>query len=138
MDINTIIIISTNITIAIGIIAVIITLHLNQSKKIDAISDRITKLEIETKIGFEKLNAKFDRLEDKHTNLNQKIEERNTATNKKLDDHIVATNKRIDKLETETKTEIKEQQNTFKEIINKITDVFKNKDVLTEEPQVAV
>ncbi|MCL2040392.1 MAG: hypothetical protein FWG85_08215 [Bacteroidetes bacterium] len=130
MDSNLIVLISATSLSTIMIIVAMFTLFQNLTKKIDdvkteltkkidAINDRITKLEI----LVEKLNSKFGI-----------VEERNTATNN-----------RVSKLETEVKefkienkTELKEQQNTFKEIINKITDIFKSKDVLTEEPQVAV
>ena len=69
MDTNTIIIISTNITIAIGIIAVIITLHINQSKKIDAVNERITTFQIDSTNRITQLeinmNNRFNRIENK-------------------------------------------------------------------------
>ena len=65
MDTNTIIIISTNITIAIGIVAIIF----NQSKKIDDVKTELTKKIDDVKdeltnlkIEVTKLNSKFDRL----------------------------------------------------------------------------
>ena len=75
-----------------------IALFMNLNKKIDNINDRITKLEIETKIGFEKINSKLDGKEIQ----------------------ITTTNKRIDKLETD----FKEQRTEFKELINKVLDVL--------------
>ena len=59
MDTSTIIIISTNITIAIGLV----TLIFNQSKKIDKLADEVYKL-----------NSKFDRLDDRQTATNNRID----------------------------------------------------------------
>jgi len=88
-----------------------IVLFMNLNKKVDNLNDRITNLEIETKVGFEKLNSKFDRLDERYTNLNQ----------------------RTNKIEAE----LKEQRSEFKEMLNKVLDVFNNfnrkdKDVVNQ------
>ena len=132
MDINTIIIISTNITIAIGLVAVIITLHINQSKKIDDVKNELTNVKVETTNAITNLKVEIANLKAKVANLNAKfgiVEERNTATNKRVDKMEIE----LKEFKSETKTESKDQRNF-------IIDFFKvqNKEIPMEEPQVAV
>ena len=42
--------------------------------KVDNVNDRITKLEIETKTGFDKLNSKFGIVEEQNTTANKRVD----------------------------------------------------------------
>ena len=113
-----------------------IVLFMNLNKKVDNLNDRITNLEIETKVGFEKLSTRIERLEMKFGVVDDKIINTNQRIDEVKEVQIKTTNQRIDKIEAEVKkveAELKEQRSEFKEMLNKVLDVFsKDKNVVNQ------